>query len=497
MKQLNKTNKKTEILANLSGGLETILESQTTQGLTRYHGADGIVRFVVEILGATPTPYQEEILRAFATHRRVAVRAPHGAGKSCVSSWCICWLMTVFDTDVKVVTTAGAWRQVEKFLWPEVRKWASNAKWEKVGIKIRYGQELLNLSLRLPNKEAFAAVSDQPDLIEGAHATIVGYIFDESKSIPDETFDAAEGAFSQDGLGGHAAYALAISTPGEMLGRFYDIHARKPGLRDWWTKHITLQEAIAAGQISQEWADNRKAQWGEESEVYQRRVLGEFASSGESTVIPLSWVEAAQQRWYEWNEGTYTPPHATASIGCDPARFGEDKTVVAQFQDYVVTELERMSKMDTMAIANYLATLDPLKVCPMGIDVIGLGAGVVDRLRELEYPVFGINTSEVSSWTDVSGELNFLNLRSALWWLLREYLDPSKPRQFLIALPVDDTLMSELITPKWNETQRGLIKVESKDDIRKRLSGKSTDSADAVLLALYASLVGSSHGIWV
>lgn len=490
-------NLKTQILADFTTGVEAILEAQTSQGLQRYHGADGIVRFVREVIGANPTLYQEEILRAFATHRRVSVRAPHGAGKSCLSSWCICWLMTVFDTDVKVVTTAGAWRQVEKFLWPEVRKWAMNARWDKVGLRIRFGIELLNLSLRLPNKEAFAAVSDQPDLIEGAHATIVGYIFDESKSIPDETFDAAEGAFSQDGLGGHAAYALAISTPGEMLGRFYDIHAKKPGLRDWWTKHITLQEAIDAGQISQEWADNRKAQWGEDSEVYQRRVLGEFASSGESTVIPLSWVEAAQERWLEWNESKSEPHHATQSIGCDPARFGEDKTVIAHFRNYVITELERMSKMDTMQIANNLAELDPLKVHPMGIDVIGLGAGVVDRLREKEYPVFGINTSEASGWTDVSGELSFLNLRSALWWMLREYLDPGKPRQFLIALPLDDQLMAELITPKWHETQRGVIKVESKDDIRKRLSGKSTDSADAVMLALYAALVGSSHGIWV
>jgi hypothetical protein len=187
----------------------------------RYLDEDGIILFVVEVLGVSPKPYQEDILRAFVRERRVAARGPHGLGKSAVASWCILWIIGVHSDDVKCVTTASAWRQLEKFLWPEVRKWALRADWSKLGIEVREGRELLSLSLRLGTREAFAAASDNPQLMEGAHGSVVAYVFDEAKAIPDDTWDAAEGAFSQDGLEGKVAYAIAISTPGaeEAMGR--------------------------------------------------------------------------------------------------------------------------------------------------------------------------------------------------------------------------------------------------------------------------------------
>lgn len=222
----------------------------------RYDGEDGIIRFASEILHITLTSYQEDILRTLVTHRRIAVRGPHGLGKTTLSAIVVLWAVATSTTDTKIVTTASAWRQLTKFTWPEIRKWASKADWDKLGIKIRIGKELLELSIKLPNREAFAVASDNPALIEGAHASRLVYVFDEAKAIPIGTWDAAEGAFS--GAGGdtvNEAYALAISTPGESSGRFYDIHARKAGLEDWAVRHVTLQEAVAAGRISSEWAD--------------------------------------------------------------------------------------------------------------------------------------------------------------------------------------------------------------------------------------------------
>lgn len=473
----------TSVLEDIRTEFAERLDRLAKPASERYQGENGIVRFVEEVLGVTPTVYQAEILRAFVRHRRVAARGPHGLGKSALASWCVLWVMSVFETDVKVVTTASAWRQLEKYLWPEIHKWALKADWSKVGLQIRPGKELYQLSLRLPGKEAFAAASDNPELIEGAHAETIAYVFDEAKAIPPDTWDAAEGAFSQEGLVGKRAFAIAISTPGSPEGRFYEIHAKKPGLQDWWTRHVTLEEAMDAGQISAVWAENRRLQWGEESPVYKTRVLGEFASSDEDSVIPLEWVELAHQRWLECN-GNGAP--GREGYGCDVARFGEDKTVLAHMVGWVVHSVRYFTRQDTMKTVGYIA-MEASKDTPIGVDVVGIGAGVVDRLLEQDFKhIVSINAGAKTDLKDITGKLRFFNLRSFIWWMLRDHLNPINRHYGLLALPPDDDkLTGDLIAPKWGPMSSGVIRVEGKDEIRKRL-GHSTDSADAVGNALYA-----------
>lgn len=446
----------------------------------RYRTPDGIVRFVREVLGVdgqTPdepnylAPYQEDILRQFVARHRAAVRGPHGLGKTALSSWIILWAISCLGEDVKVVTTASAWRQLEHYTWPEVRKWAQRADWSLTPVRIQYKRELLELGIKLPGREAFAVASDNPALIEGAHARVLVYVFDEAKAIVPGTWDAAEGAFSTGD-----AYALAISTPGEPSGRFYDIHARKPGYGDWWVRHVTLAEAIVAGRIRPEWADQRRQQWGETSAVYQNRVLGEFAQSGEDSVIPLAWIELANERFRERGgkgEGKTT-------YGCDPARYGEDQTATARLVGRVLEALDQHAQQDTMQTAGRLAAT--IGANATGIDTIGLGAGVFDRLREQKFNVVSVNVAESTDLRDASDSFGFVNLRSAIWWMLREALDPSGPDP--LALLPDDLLTGDLTAPTWTYTSTGRVKVESKDEMRARL-GRSTDSADALGLALY------------
>jgi len=116
------------------------------------------------------------------------------------------------------------------------------------------------------------------------------------------------------------------------------------------------------------------------------------------------------------------------------------------------------------------------------IDVIGIGAGVVDRLREMGYNIKAFNSSEHTDRLDVSGELGFTNVRSAAWWNLRELLDPSSDSE--IALPPDDLLTGDLVSPHWRIMSGGKIQVESKDDIKVRI-GRSTDHGDAVVMAFW------------
>jgi hypothetical protein len=447
---------------------------QKTVGGDIYTSPDGIVRYVREILRADPTPYQKDILRALVEKKRVAVRGPHGLGKTTIAAWVVLWAITSFDTDVKVPTTASAWRQLTFYLWPEVRKWAAKADWKQLGLNVRRGKELLDLSLKLPDKEAFAVASDNAALIEGAHATTLVYVFDEAKAIPNDTWDAAEGAFSAGNC-----YALAISTPGEPSGRFYDIHARKPGFEDWYTRHVTVDEAIAAGRISQEWVDQRARQWGKKSAVFQNRVLGEFDASGEDNVIPLAWVELANKRFYECDgKGS-----GETTYGVDVARYGEDQTAIARLVGRVLEAIEYHAKQSTMQTAGRVAAIVP-KTAATGVDVIGVGAGVYDRLQEQKFAVRAVNVSEKTDIKTADGKQGFYNLRSALWWIAREALDPENPDA--IALPPDDRLTGDLTAPLWTYTSDGKIRVESKDDIRARI-GRSTDAGDAFMLALYVA----------
>ncbi len=348
--------------------------------------------------------------------------------------------------------------------------------------------ELLTLNLKLSSGEAFAAASDNYELIEGAHADSLLFLFDEAKAIKPAVFDAAEGALS--GGGNAEAFALAISTPGEPTGRFYDIHTRKPGYEDWTVKHITLEDAIAAGRISREWAEQRKRQWGEQSAVYQNRVLGEFCASDEDSIIPLSWIEAANERWDQWNESKEWLPFTC--VGVDVARSENgDKTVLALRHGDVITELRRYTVVDTMAVTGYVAGI--LRARPGGyaiVDVIGIGAGVFDRLREQKLKVKAFNAGEGTEGKDKSGELEFLNKRSAAWWNLRELLDPANNPT--IALPPDDLLIGDLSAPHWKATSSGKIQVESKDEIRKRL-GRSTDDGDAAVMAYHKE---TERGSW-
>lgn len=471
------------------------LRKQTTSVSAAYHQFqahyhDDPAGFVCDCIdwrkGERPTSYQLEIMRALSDHRRISVRGPHGLGKTALASWIILWFALTRDgEDWKIAATAGAWRQVTKFLWPELHKWARHLKWQQIGRPPFSQFELLSLDLKLKTGEAFSVVSDNSDLIEGAHADHILFVFDESKSIQTKTFDAAEGA-----LATGDAYALAISTPGEPSGRFYDIQSHKSGYEDWWTRHVTLDETLAAGRVSATWVAQRRTQWGEQSAVYQNRVKGEFASSEEDGVISLSWIEQANERWRDWEEAD--KPGDFVAVGVDVARSGEDKTVLAMLYGNAIAELRRYSKEDTMQTTGRVDGILQAHGGRAIVDVIGIGAGVVDRLREMGRDVYPFNASEGTNQRDHSGELGFVNARSAAWWNMRELLDPANSTP--IALPPDDMLTGDLTAPHWRVMSGGRIQIESKDDIKKRI-GRSTDDGDAVVMAYFGK--GMSHGIYL
>jgi hypothetical protein len=435
------------------------------------------------------TTYQYEVLTAIKPRTREAVRAAHGAGKTTLAAMAILGFALTMDIDEdwKIPTTASAWRQLIYYLWPEVHKWARRLDWNKIGRAPFTRLELMTMSLKLNTGEAFALASDRPSSMEGAHARAMLYVFDEAKAIPDPIWDAIEGAFSGDQVAGICA--IAISTPGEPAGRFYNIHACKPGTELWRKRHITLKETYEARRIDPIWVEQMRQLWGENSSTFQNRVLGEFAAQDEYGIIPLSWIEEAQGRWQDWKvQGS---PGKVTAIGFDVGGGlggGDLSTIALVVDNRIVSEIRAIPKALDPSVATMELAGQVLGLCnaytPRWVvgDVIGLGAGVVQRLRELGVGVIGFNAGEGTAVTDKSGEQGFMNWRAAGWWLLRELLEPESAIQ--LALPQDDELLGDLAAPRIKRRDsNNRIVIEAKDDIRKRI-GRSTDRADAVIHAL-------------
>jgi len=213
-------------------------------------------------------------------------------------------------------------------------------------------------------------------------------------------------------------------------------------------------------------------------------LLGDFEAGMQDDpwqVIPTAWVDAAMVRWVDVH-----PRGEMLTLGVDVARGGKDNTTLAprhkaQGTDYWFGPL----KVEPGKATPDGATVAGLVIgtrrdhAPIMIDVIGVGASPYDTLRQARQDVHGVNVSEAATTTDRSGRLRFYNLRSQLWWQMRELLDPQYNTGAV--LPPDPELAKELCAPRW-ELSGLTIKVESRDDVIERV-GRSPDRASAVILA--------------
>jgi hypothetical protein len=208
---------------------------------------------------------------------------------------------------------------------------------------------------------------------------------------------------------------------------------------------------------------------------------GDFLAGGEDSpwvVCPTNWIQAAMDRW----QNEPRPKAKMDAISCDPSRGGRDETVIAKrygdwFDELVV--LPGQSVPDGPAAAA-LVVANLRDGAAIFVDLIGIGSSVFDFLKGNGLNCTGINVASASHARDASGRLGFVNKRAELMWRVREALEPDNLHA--ISLPPDQKLLADLAAPTWKLTPRG-IQVESKVEIQKRL-GRSTDRADAIMLAL-------------
>ena len=424
---------------------------------------------------------QREIAESVVVNRYTAIKSAHDTGKSFTMSRLAAWWLDVHPIgEAFVVTTAPTTAQVEAILWREIGK--AHRKGNLPGritldAKWYMGQELVAYGRKPADYDQAA--------FQGIHAKYVLVLLDEAVGIPKSLFDAVDALATNVN-----ARVAAVANPDDPSSHFAQVC--KPG-SGWVVKRISAFDTPAyTGEkvpadllpllVSPEWVEERKLRWGVTSPIYQSKVLGEFPDLSDDTLILPRWIEAAQKRTLE---RTRRP-----IIAADIARFGEDETVIMRREGGWIRVYRAHHKDDTMTTAGHIAKAmrdiddeagknDWVRAI---VDVPGVGGGVVDRLAELDLPVVPYNGGEAP----IDKE-RFVNARAEDYWTLRELFEQDE----VDIDPDDDKFAAQLGSIKWGIDSRGRIKIESKDDMRKR-GLPSPDRADTCIAE--GTLVATRRG---
>ena len=438
------------------------------------------VVFAEEVGGLRVWKRQAEFLRAARDHDRVTVTSGHKTGKS-TSFAILAWWFTSDPEHrpaARVPMTSASARQVKKILWREVRAFWRRAAARgydlgpepaldpETGVQWDDGREIFGFTSRDPEKAAG---------VSGAHLL---FLLDEASGISEEIFEAIEG-----NRAGGARIVLA-SNPTQQSGEFFASHHEKR--RFYRALTISSEEAAAVeppipGLATKAWIAEKREEWGSESPLYKVRVGGRFADTSDDAVIGLALVLDAVER----GRGEIAPEDADERlvVGFDVARFGDDETILAPRRGRWMYPLLPVAKGDgpdtaaraIIALADAKLLRLPQELPLFAVDANGVGASVFDALaRREDCEVVAVNTAEAADASD-----DYINLRAELHFAFKEWLKQGG------ALPDDARLQSELVAPRYAVDGKNRIKVESKDDLRKRLR-RSPDRADAALLSLCA-----------
>ena len=435
-----------------------------------------------------PRKWQREVLRDIGEHikqnngkidfnvLRMAVSSGRGIGKSALVSWLVIWMLSTRIGSTTIVS-ANSETQLRSVTWAEITKWLAlslNSHWFEVSatrvMPAKWLTELVERDLKKGTRywgvEGRLWSEENPDAYAGVHNFDgVMLIFDEASGISDAIWAVAAGFFTENTP---HRFWMAFSNPRRNTGYFYEAFNAK---RDFWRNKVVDARSVEGTdkavyeQIIQE--------YGPDSVQAHVEVYGEFPSAGDDQFIPVYLVDDATQR------PRYKDASAPIIIGVDPARFGADATVIAVRQGRDLNVIKRYRGDDTMEIVGrVIEAIEEFNPTLVVIDEGGLGAGIVDRLKEQRYrQVKGVNFGNKSTKPIMYG-----NKRAEMWGNMREWLKTA-------SVPTDKLLKSDLTSPKVKPDSKGTIFLEGKKEMKAR-GLASPDAADAIAVT-FAYPVGN------
>lgn len=471
--------------------------------------------FFKEVLGAECEAYQEKILGIAAKESRISVSSAHDTGKSWLMARVVLWYLYCFPYS-KVITTAPTFNQVKNILWSEIRSAHSKAKFN-------LGGNLLQTELQVTEKGDWFALGFTPkneivagegqgtqSTFQGFHAPHLLVVFDEATGIPFNIWTMAEGLLTSANV-----KFVAIGNPTSKNSQFFKCFLSpswakiklscfdSPNLKANGVVHMHALRAeydvltllsddekrermnryvvVRPYLLTLKWVMERAIEWGLTHPLFVSKCLGEFPDEGENVAIPLGTVEAAQTR------EAIILPSDRRSLGIDVARFGVDSTVFTYLHGNKFLGKKVLTKRDTMAVSGEAINFCREHGWPdvLTVDETGLGAGVVDALREAQndrkipgnIEIRGVQFGAACE-NDIDRE-RFVNIKARMFDLLAKDLKAG------LCLPDEAVYLEELPTIIYAFDSKGRMAIESKDLYKKRTGRSSPDHADSLALANY------------
>jgi hypothetical protein len=424
-----------------------------------------------------PRKWQREILTELREHikanngkidfetLRMAVSSGRGIGKSALVSWLTIWMLTTRIGSTTIVS-ANSEAQLRSVTWAEITKWLSmsiHSHWFEVSatrvLPAKWIAELVERDLKMGTRywgvEGRLWSAENPDAYAGVHNFAgVMLVFDEASGIDDSIWSVAAGFFTENTPN---RFWLCFSNPRRNSGYFYECFNSK---RDFWRNKIVDARSVEGTDkaVYQQIID----EYGPDSSAAHVEVYGQFPNASDDQFIGNALVDEAMER------PAISDQSAPIVVGVDPARFGADATVIAIRQGRDILSIRRHRGDDTMeVVGRVIDVIEEYKPALVVIDEGGLGAGVVDRLKEQRYKVRGVNFGNKSS-----KPLMYGNKRAEMWGAMKEWLKDAH-------IPKDRYLKSDLIGPMMKPDSKGTIFLESKKDMKSR-GLASPDAADAI-----------------
>lgn len=442
------------------------------------------VNAVRDTWGVEPDSWQIEFLEAIFVHekRRIAIPSGHGVGKTAGDAWAaILFVLTRFPC--KVPITAPSSSTLEDGLMAEIVHWIELLP---PGLRELLEVKADRIELRAKPKDAFISMrtarAEKPDALQGIHADYVLMICDEASGIPEAVFDAAQGS-----LAGPSRTLVLTGNPVYATGYFARAITEGKGT-SWWVRNVSCLESK---RVPREYIEEIAALYGEDSNTYRIRVLGLPPKSDDDTIIPVELITDCFER------DVMMSPVAPIVWGLDVARLGANQSARAKRKgNHLLEPITRYNGRDLMQLcgtiaAEYAGTPDKLKPEEICVDAIGMGAGVVDRGRELGLPMVGINVSEHKAVDPM-----YFNVKAELWWKALGWF-----RARDCWMPRDAELVKALSCVRVKHHSTGKLMVESKDEMARRMKSfmPRMDAADSFVLTFgsyaTASLYGRTRGV--
>ena len=429
--------------------------------------------FARVFFGVEPTTQQLQLMDAVAIDgSKVAVASGHGTGKSTSLAIIALWFLTT-RKDALIPCTAPTAHQLQDVLWREMRRMVSLAVERHPELEGQYSinEDQVHLKGSAGMIVARTARPENPDALQGFHAENILFLIDEAAGVADSVFQVAGGALSTPN-----ARVVMTANPTQLTGYFHKAFNKD---RDLWTrlKFSCLDSSL----VAPNYAPGVAAEYGEDSDVYRIRVLGEFPKQGLTSIIPMERVQAAFAKTLPVNAVDYAP----VILGVDPAWEGSDRSCIFMRQGIWAKCLlvRRGLRGDELAerVVNFTYEY---KADHIFVDKGGVGASCCDFLRSSNISFIGVSFAESPS-TD-----GYLNRRVEMWWRMREWFMEE------VAVERNDDLLQDLIGPEYGRKDNGKIYLESKEVMRKR-GLASPDLGDALALTFAMPVYGKGHRVAV